>query len=174
MGFNTDFAALRPDLLPFTREAVLFETPVVLFGAGGAARAVLQVLTEEKDVEVALYNRDVAKGAALLAEFGVAGEARPLGAVLPQATLIVNASSLGMTGFPPLPADLSNQSSALVYDLVYDPIETDLLRRARARGLATLDGLHMLLGQARLAFTHFFSFSPPAGTENELRELLTR
>jgi shikimate dehydrogenase len=173
IGLNTDVLALRPDIEPEAGEAALLELPVVLLGAGGAARAVLQAIRDVEGLTVTMVNRDREKAEALLASFGLSGTTLPLGAKLPPTPLIVNATSLGMTGFPPLPMD-SSHLSGLVYDLVYAPPETELLRAARSKGLATLDGLHMLIRQARIAFEYFFSFSPPTGTESELRELLTR
>ncbi|MFX6258763.1 shikimate dehydrogenase, partial [Acinetobacter baumannii] len=71
--------------------------------------------------------------------------------------LLVNTSPLGMKGFDPLVLDLLPlPESALVYDIVYNPLETGLLKAARARGLETVDGLEMLIGQAALAFEIFF------------------
>jgi len=61
-----------------------------------------------------------------------------------------------------------------VYDIVYAPLETGLLRSARARGLETVDGLEMLVGQAALAFELFFDVPPPEGHDEELREMLVR
>lgn len=144
-------------------------------GAGGAARAVLAALKGLGVAQVTLLNRSADKAAALLAEFGLAGEVRGLDAPLPSADLLVNASSLGMTGQPPLDLDLSPlPGHALVDDIVYAPLETPLLAAARARGLATVDGLSMLIGQAAVAFTHFFGAPPPRHRDAELRELLTR
>jgi shikimate dehydrogenase len=174
VGLNTDVLALKPVLEPEAAEAALLELPVVLFGAGGAARAVLQAIRDVADIRVVIINRDVSKAETLLAAFGLQGEGIPLGSRVPPTGLVVNASSLGMIGFPPLPADLTDVSGALVYDLVYAPAQTELLRMARAKGLATLDGFTMLIQQARLTFQHFFRVAPPPGTEPELRELLTR
>jgi shikimate dehydrogenase len=86
----------------------------------------------------------------------------------------VNATSLGMTGQPPLDLDLSAlPGDAIVYDLVYAPLETGLLKAARARNLDSVDGLEMLIGQAALAFELLFAFAPPRDRDDELRELLT-
>jgi shikimate dehydrogenase len=79
-----------------------------------------------------------------------------------------------MTGQLPLEIDLSRlPDTALVYDLVYAPLETPLLKSARQRELETVDGLDMLIGQAALAFELFFGKPPPAGLEDELRAKLT-
>ena len=122
-----------------------------------------------------LLNRNVLKGAALLSGFGIKGEALPLTAKLPPATLLVNASALGMVGQPPLEIDLAPlPADAVVYDAVYAPLETDLLAQARDRDLDTVDGLEMLVGQAALAFELFFGAEPPRDRDEELRALLLK
>ncbi|MES2986646.1 MAG: shikimate dehydrogenase [Pseudomonadota bacterium] len=146
----------------------------VVIGAGGAARAILFALSKLGVKRVTVMNRNVLKAAALLSSFGLKGDALPLGAPLPAAALVVNASALGMTGQPPLEVDLSGlPEDAVVYDIVYAPLETDLLARARDRELDTVDGLDMLIGQAALAFELFFGAEPPRDRDEELRALLT-
>lgn len=140
--------------------------PVVVIGGGGAARAVLFALSKCGVGPVTILNRNVLKASALLAAFGLKGQALPLGSRLPAAALLVNASSLGMVGQPPLDIDLSPlPDDAIVYDCVYTPLVTDLLYEADARGLSTIDGLDMLIGQAALAFECFFGVTPPADDE---------
>ncbi len=149
--------------------------PVVVVGAGGATRAVLFALAQAQVGTVTILNRTPDKAERLLAAFGLDGRAEPLDAPLPSAALLVNASTLGMTGQPPLHLDLSPLSEdAIVYDLVYAPLQTELLRAAEARGLTTIDGLAMLIGQAALAFERFFGAEPPRDRDDELRALLTR
>ncbi|KAK0340477.1 hypothetical protein LTR94_030346, partial [Friedmanniomyces endolithicus] len=112
-------------------------------------------------------------GAALLSSFKLKGQALPIGAAVPPSALVVNATSLGMTGQPPLDLDLSPlPDEAVVYDIVYAPLETPLLAAAAARGLDTVDGLEMLVGQAALAFELFFGAAPPREHDEELRERL--
>ena len=148
--------------------------PVVVVGAGGAARAILFALSRVGVGPVTVLNRSPLKAAALLAAFGLKGQALPLDAPLPPAALLVNASALGMTGQPPLDLDLSPlPEDAVVYDAVYAPLETGLLAAARGRGLDTVDGLEMLVGQAALAFELFFGVAPPIDRDDELRALLT-
>lgn len=142
----------------------------IVVGAGGAARAVLFALAQADVGEVVILARNALKAAGLLAHFGLKGRVLPLDARLPDATLLVNASPLGMKGQEPLEIDLSPlPEHALVYDLVYAPIETALLKAARARDLETVDGLEMLVGQAAIAFELFFGSPPPDDGENELR-----
>jgi shikimate dehydrogenase len=146
----------------------------IVIGAGGAARAVLFALARVGIGSVTVVNRTPLKGAALLAQFGLKGVALPLDARLPPAQLLVNSSALGMTGQPPLPIDLAPlPEDALVYDIVYAPLETPLLAAAHARGLETVDGLEMLVGQAALAFELFFGVAPPREHDEELRGMLT-
>ena len=86
--------------------------------------------------------------------------------------LIVNATTLGMTGKPPLSFRLDADPEAVVYDIVYDPLETALLAAARANGNRTLDGLRMLVGQAASAFARFFGQPAPRAEDAALRALL--
>jgi shikimate dehydrogenase len=166
---NTDAAGFFAPIADLPLEAA----PVVVIGSGGAAMAVLFALSRAAVGSVTLLARNALKGAGLLARFGLKGEVKPLSAPLPSAALIVNASSLGMAGQPPLDLDLSTQPvDAIVYDLVYAPLETQLLKAARARDLDTVDGLEMLIGQAALAFELFFGVAPPRDADPELRALL--
>lgn len=166
IGTNTDAGGFYG---PISEVPLAGETAVVI-GAGGAARAVLFALAQADIGDVLLLARNALKGAALLAHFGLKGRVLPMDARLPEAALVVNASPLGMTGQAPLDIDLSPlPEHALVYDLVYAPIETGLLKSARARELETVDGLEMLVGQAAIAFELFFGAAPPQDGEDKLR-----
>jgi shikimate dehydrogenase len=170
IGTNTDAAGFYAPLADMDLEGA----PVAVVGAGGAARAVLFALARAKVGSVTILNRSPLKAMALLAAFGLKGDVVGLDAPLPPAALLVNSSSLGMTGQPPLDLDLSPlPDGAIVYDLVYAPLRTGLLAAAEARGLDTVDGLDMLIGQAALAFELFFGAPPPDGRDEELRALLT-
>ena len=170
IGTNTDAGGFYTPIA----ELDLAGKPVVVIGAGGAARAVLFALSRIGVGPVTILNRNVLKGAALLSSFGLKGKALPLTAAVPAAALLVNTTALGMTGQPPLEIDLSPlPDDAVVYDVVYAPIETDLLAQARDRDLETIDGLEMLVGQAAVAFDLFFGTEPPRDRDEELRDLLT-
>ena len=170
-GTNTDAAGFWSPISALD----LSGKPVVVIGAGGAARAVLFALARVGVGPVTLLNRTPLKAAGLLASFGLKGNVATLDAKLPPAALLVNASPLGMTGQPPLDLDLSPlPDDAIVYDLVYAPLQTDLLQAAEDRGLETIDGLEMLIGQAALAFELFFDAEPPRDQDDELRDLLTQ
>ena len=168
LGQNTDVAGFLEALGDRRIDSV------TVIGAGGAARAVLAGLASRGVKSVSVQNRSVAKAEALLAEFGLAGIAVPLGSETPLADLLVNTSSLGMTGQPDLPpVEAGVGDGGRVCDIVYAPLETRLLRAARARGLETIDGLAMLIGQAAAAFEQFFGEPAPRQHDAELRVLLT-
>lgn len=170
IGTNTDAAGF---FVPLAGISLAGRIAVVI-GTGGAARAVLFALSKSDVARVVVLARAPLKGAALLARFGLAGEAMPLARRLPPAALLVNATSLGMAGQPPLTLDLAPlPGDALVYDVVYAPLITPLLAAAAARGLDTIDGLEMLIGQAALAFELFFGSAAPREYDAELRALLT-
>lgn len=163
-GFIAHLDATAPDWRA-TRATVL--------GAGGAARAVLHALTI-RGIEVALVNRSAARAHDLAAEFGprVSGyDMAECPALLRDTDLLVNATSLGMTGKPELDLTLAGlKRSAIVYDIVYAPLETQLLRSAQAQGNRTVDGLGMLLHQAVPGFARWFGVTPEVTPE--LRALL--
>ena len=137
--------------------------PAVLFGAGGAARAIAAALLDAGAPRVTLVNRTAAKAEALARDLGglIQVADRP---PLDDAALLVNTTSLGMQGQPGLEVDLAPlAASAVVADIVYVPLETRLLAAARARGLVAVDGLGMLLHQARPGFEAWFGVAPQVG-----------
>jgi shikimate dehydrogenase len=134
--------------------------PAVVLGAGGSARAIAAALLDAGCPRLTLVNRTRARAEALARALGgpVAVAERP---PLEGAALLVNTTSLGMQGQPPLDLDLSPlPAGAVVADIVYVPLETPLLARARARGLAAVEGLGMLLHQARPGFEAWFGVAP--------------
>lgn len=171
IGTNTDAAGFFAPIAGLE----LADQHAIVIGSGGAARAILFALARIAIGRVTLMCRSPLKGAALLASFGLKGDVVALGApVAPSAALLVNASPLGMVGQPSLDLDLSALvAEAVVYDIVYAPLETALLRHAHDRGLDTVDGLEMLVGQAALAFELFFDAEPPRERDDALRALLT-
>jgi shikimate dehydrogenase len=150
--------------------------PAVVLGAGGAARAVVVALSDAGVPNVRIANRTREKADALAEQVG--GRVRAIdwgdrSAALAEASLLVNTTSLGMTGKEPLEIDLDPLPlGALVNDIVYDPLTTDLLQRASDRGNPTVDGLGMLLHQAAPGFEAWFGVRPEV-TE-ELREAVLR
>ncbi|MBB3859857.1 shikimate dehydrogenase [Novosphingobium hassiacum] len=185
VGYNTDAPGFLEPLQPLLAQTHYFRMARVL-GTGGAARAIVAALAGENMV-VVLAGRDPAKARALLDELDPAGEhhVAPLGHFTDATDfafddregcldLVVNASSLGMTGQPPLAFDLTHAPPGSVfYDIVTSPLETAFLKAAKAAGFNTIDGLSMLIGQADHAFRKFFGAIPPRGPADvELRARL--
>ena len=143
------------------------ESAVVL-GAGGGARAVVFALIAREVERIYVVNRTIARAETLRKQFG--GRVRPTNweettGLLGGAGLLVNTTSLGMTGQPPLEINLRCPDSLVVADLVYDPLTTALLAAARERGLRTADGLGMLLHQAVRGFELWFGRRPRVTAE---------
>ena len=134
--------------------------PVAMLGAGGAARGVADALSAEGVPEIRVVNRSPERAAALAEAAGERVNAQPWeqrAAALEGCGLLVNTTQLGQVSKPTLDLDLGRlPADAVVYDLVYAPLETDLLREARARGHVGVDGLGMLIHQARPGFAAWF------------------
>jgi len=143
--------------------------PAAVFGAGGAARAVLASLLDVGVPEIRLSNRTKARAEALRAEFGTkirVFDWVQAGNMLDSASLVVNTTSLGMVGKPDLRVPLDALTRhAVVTDLVYTPLETALLRHARQIGCTAVDGLGMLIFQAAPGFERWFGQRPEVDEE---------
>jgi shikimate dehydrogenase len=143
-------------------------SPAVVIGAGGAARAVVWALGQRGFEDIRIVNRTSARAEDLAAAFpaGRAYGFEALGLALEGAGFVVNASTLGMKGAPPLDIDLSPAArGATVCDIVYTPLETGLLAEARRLGLNAVDGLGMLLHQAAPGFEAWFGVRPEVTPE---------
>lgn len=136
----------------------------VVLGAGGAARAVIHALKEGGYGDIRLVNRTLQRAGELVAHFGTAVSAHEwddVSGLLGDADLLVNTTSLGMKGAPELDIGLDPlPSHAVIADIVYVPLETALLKAAKARRLATAEGLGMLLHQAVPGFERWFGRRP--------------
>ncbi len=183
-GHNTDVVGFIAPLLPWLDKPHQMRLAYVV-GTGGAAAAVSVALDRQGFVIVSI-GRDQSKALALrhrlqlfddhlavdLASIAGPGDNDWSGHA-DRLVLLVNATPLGMPGHPPLPVDPAFfPPDALVYDLVYTPSETPLLRAARERGLVAIGGLDMLIAQAAEAFELFFMAPAPREHDSELRELL--
>lgn len=150
--------------------------PVVLVGAGGAARAALHVLIEDGFSQIRILNRTRERAQALLDTMQVDGQVYDMNdpdVAVYQAGLVINATSLGMTGQPALEIDLSGlDQDAGIFDMVYTPLKTDLLLSAEARNHRTVEGLTMLIAQARPSFQAFFGLEAPSEEACPLRKKL--
>jgi shikimate dehydrogenase len=186
VGHNTDAAGFLAPLRNWVEVDRDYKM-ATLIGTGGAAAAVAWALTRNGFL-LTVRSRDVESAKAFLRGLGEEDMdfAQPLAEPpLPPwhkrwgdrsnvADILVNTSPLGMTGYPPLLLDIDRlPPGSLVYDLVYDPVETPLLKAARERGLQTVSGLEMLIGQAASSFELFFAQPAPREHNAELMRLLT-
>ena len=161
-GFLAHLIATRPDWSGANG-------PAVVLGAGGAARAIVVALLEAGVPEVRLVNRTTRRAEELAAAIGGpisvrSGDDRE--AALKDAGLLVNSTNLGQAGQAPLGIALDNlPTEALVYDIVYTPLMTELLKAAQARGNPIVDGIGMLLHQATPGFAAWFGREPEVTPE---------
>ncbi len=168
-GSNTDAFGFLENLIQGAPGWRADETAAVVIGAGGAARAVVAALLDAAVPEIRLVNRTRSRAETVAQELG--GPLRVVdwadrARVLSQAGLLVNTTSLGMVGQPPLDLDLSElPRTAAVNDIVYTPLETPLLAQAAMRGNRVVDGLGMLLHQARPGFEAWFGVKPEVTDE---------
>ncbi len=174
MGDNTDVAGFLANMDESAPGWAEQRGVAVVMGAGGAARAIVHALIARGFERIVVANRTQARAEALAAHFGGSTTAIPwadLAAKLTGVDLLVNASSLGMVGQPPLLVDLAGlPDRAVVADAVYVPLRTPLIEAASTRSLRTVDGLGMLLHQAAPAFARWFGKKPKVTPE--LRSLV--
>ena len=163
-GSNTDAFGFLESLREVQPAWQADAGPVVILGAGGAARAIVAGLQDAGAPEIRIANRTPERSAAICDEFGPPVYSIPWehrAGALGDAALLVNTTSLGMEGQQGLDIDLAKLPTAsVVYDIVYVPLETPLLAAARARGNPAIDGLGMLLHQARPGFREWFGTDP--------------
>ncbi len=164
LGSNTDAFGFVENLKAGAPGWNAARGPAVVLGAGGAARAVIAALLDAGAPQIRLYNRSLERAQALQAAFDGPVEVAPWrqrAAGLDGAALLVNTTSLGMAGHEDLELPLDALPvSAVVNDIVYAPLMTALLQRGRARGNPVVDGLGMLLHQARPGFEAWFGTAP--------------
>lgn len=165
---NTDGVGLVEAFVANDFGPALTASPVVILGAGGAVRGAVAALVGAAR-EVRVVNRTLDKAQALAAGFGTNVKAYgwdDLPAALAGAGALINGTSLGLEGRAPLQLDLGPlPRGAPVMDMVYKPLRTAFLQTADARGHPTIDGLDMLIGQARPSFEAFFGQRPPAAVD---------
>ncbi|MDO5621641.1 MAG: shikimate dehydrogenase [Paracoccus sp. (in: a-proteobacteria)] len=164
-GFIANIRQMAPGWIPELG-------PTALIGAGGAARAVVASLLEAGVTELRIANRTRVRAEQIKAEFGarvVVYDWAQVGNMMEGATTVVNATSMGMTGKPPLRVPMDALApGTLVTDLVYTPLDTPFLLEARARGCEIVDGLGMLLHQAAPGFERWFGTRPEV--DEDLRQ----
>jgi len=168
-GFNNDWYGFTHNILEFVPDWRADAGPVVVIGAGGGARAVLYGLMERGAREIRLCNRTLARAQTVAKEFGGPVHAVPWEQrhdALEGAAMLVNTTSQGMIGQPPLELNLDRlPKNALVNDIIYIPRETPLLAAARQRGNRTVTGLGMLLHQGVPAWKAWFGIEPKVTAE---------
>lgn len=171
---NTDVFGFRENLRESVPDWDPASGPAVVLGAGGSARAVVAALADAGVAEIRIINRTTARAEVLACDLALPTTRISVhrwseaSAVQRDAGLLVNTTSLGMAGEPPLVLDISALPlSAPVVDIVYVPLETDLLAAARSRGHPVVDGLGMLLHQGRPGFEAWFG--APVRVTAELR-----
>lgn len=182
-GRNTDVEGLRTSLVEEFGPDVAAGRIAVVLGAGGAARATIVAVNQLGASEIRILNRNVSRAegtaAALRPHLRARLEPLSLGEWVDaanDAALLVNATSAGMRGIAPLQISLEGlPAGAAVYDLVYNPLETELVKGARMRGHKTANGLGMLLHQAVPAFEAFYGVKPTITPElyRELEQALS-
>ena len=150
--------------------------PAIIFGAGGAARAIVWALLAENVPKIFIINRTLARTESLCSHFGTNLEAasrNDLERIGKDATLIVNTTSLGMTGQPELDVEFTpSMRSAIAVDIVYNPLKTRFLQCAERNGNRIVTGLGMLLHQAAPGFERWFGVAPEV--DDELHETVLR
>ncbi len=168
-GTNNDVHGFARNILQHQPDWRADAGPAVVIGAGGGARAVAYGLVERGAREIRVANRTRGRAETLAREFGAAVvpiDWNDRHRALDGAAMLVNTTSQGMVGQPPLDLDLETlPTSALVADIVYIPLETPLLAAARRRGNRTVDGLGMLLHQACIAWKLWFGLDPEVTPE---------
>jgi shikimate dehydrogenase len=178
VGFNTDMSGIGNAIGGIDTWA-----PVCIIGSGGAASATIADMDILAVYQFNLIARNRERALALVAAYGEHGKVfsfEQAAEAMDDCLALINASPLGMQGFEPMPESVLaalgglRKDEAFVLDMVYAPPRTELLRRAEERGLTTIDGLTMLVGQAREAFALFFGAEAPREHDAALRERLTR
>jgi shikimate dehydrogenase len=168
VGGNTDWLGIAGSLDDIHPGWDASGGRVVVLGAGGSARASVYAFRQH-GFSVALVNRTIARAATVAVEFGPEVSAHgwdALPRLLADADVLINNTSLGQQKFPPLAIDLAPlKRSAIVYDAVYVPLETELLKAAGRAGHRTVGGLSMLLYQAVPGFAHWFGVTPKVTAE---------
>lgn len=162
-GTNTDAYGFTQNAL----SPAMDTAQAVILGAGGACRAVVYALREQGFTNIHIANRTVARAETLATDFSTpnchitTGDLDSVADKLPDCTLLINTTSLGMVGQPPLNISLKNlPKSAVVTDIIYTPLITPLLALAQQNGNLAIDGLGMLLHQAVPGFALWYNHTP--------------
>lgn len=157
-GFNTDVIGFQQGLL---RKEWNKKRPVVIFGAGGAAEAIIYYLKKEKIQNITIINRTKKRLKNIIKRYQDIKYSDNFKSNIKEAGLIINTSSLGMKGYPDLNVKMNNiNKEAVIYDIVYNPINTKFINEAKKQKLNFITGLDMFIEQARASFEIWFKIKP--------------
>lgn len=173
-GFNTDIIGFKKGLL---KKKWNKKRPVIIFGAGGAAEAVIYFLKQKKIKDITVVNRTKEKAAGMVKKYKNIKYTTNFELDIKEAGLIVNTSSLGMLGYPDLKIRFNNvNKEIIIYDIVYNPINTYLIREAKKQKLEFVTGLDMFIEQARASFEIWFNIKPEVNTNllNNIKKKISK
>lgn len=157
-GYNTDIIGFQKGLI---NKRWNKNRPVIIFGAGGAAEAVVYFLKSEKIKDIIIINRTKNKAEKIIKRYKNIKFDYKINNYMKEAGLIINTTSLGMVGYPNLKIKLNKvNKEAIIYDIVYNPINTYLIKNARKYNLTNITGLEMFIEQARASFSIWFNIQP--------------
>lgn len=166
-GYNTDWEGV---VVPLEKKTTLKGKKVAVLGAGGAARAIVYGLTI-KEAHVTIYNRTLAKAEEIAKVFSAKAQSLDKLEEVKEADIIVNATSIGMAPNPnetPLPKEYMVKDQ-IIFDAIYNPIYTKLIKEAKQQGAETISGLEMLLYQGTAQFALYTGHKAP---EEEMKKVL--
>tara|TARA_X000000950_G_scaffold172248_1_gene209823 strand:- start:3034 stop:3858 length:825 start_codon:yes stop_codon:yes gene_type:complete len=161
-GFNTDIIGFKKGLL---KKKWNKERPVIIFGAGGASEAIIHFLKSEKIKDITVVNRTKKKAKEIAKKYKNIRYSSDFNLDIKEAGLIINTSSLGMIGYPELKIKLNKiNKEVVIYDIVYNPINTYLISEAKRQKLEFVTGIDMFVEQARASFEIWFKIKPDVNT----------
>lgn len=168
-GYNTDVFGFLENLKQSVPDIILSNSNALVLGAGGASKAICYGLAKNGIKKLYITNRDINKANKLSDELKIPSAVIPWlnrNDILSEIDLLINTTPLGMNNHPKLDMDMNLiQNTSVVYDLIYNPMDTDLLIAAKKKGCKTINGLGMLLYQAQKAFKHWLDIEPEVTDE---------
>ncbi|OUU62790.1 MAG: shikimate dehydrogenase [Alphaproteobacteria bacterium TMED62] len=157
-GYNTDIIGFKKGLINKKWDK---ERPVIIFGAGGAAEAIVYFLKSENIKDITIINRTKNNAEKIIKRYESIKFKHKAEEYIKEAGLIINTTSLGMIGYPDLNLKLNKvNKEAIIYDIVYNPVNTNLIKEAKKNKLTTITGLEMFIEQARESFSIWFNIQP--------------
>ena len=173
-GFNTDIIGFKKGLLKKNWNK---KRPVVIFGAGGAAEAIIYFLKLENIKDITVVNRTKKRVTEIKRKYKDINFSSNFKLDIKEAGLIINTSSLGMIGYPDLEIKLNKiNKEAIIYDIVYNPINTNLINQAKKQKLEFITGLDMFIEQARASFEIWFQIKPKINISliNNIKRIISK